>query len=219
MNKLLSVIAGLFIVGAANAAPVEISSYSWDGDVATVGINAILTNHGLTDYVQVDVETFFGQFADAIIIEEIAANSNINSFGWYEVGTPDVLHEIFPGPATLGDKVTVALSNSPIGFYLDPKNGVPNGTATFYSEQSLNPNALGQVAVFQSNSNAKDFVLAWEDLSLVNGRSHSYDPNISDGDFNDFVVKVNVPEPATLGLLGLSLLSLSGFSMIRRRRR
>ena len=218
MNKLLSIVAGLFIVGAANADMVEISDFTWDGSMAQYGLSSIMAANGLSDYTQVDIETFLGQYADCMIIEEVAGNADINSFGWYEVGNIDNTFEIFPGPANPGDRVVVSLPSAEIGFYLNPKNNNLNGDAIFYSQSSLN-NGIGQVAVFQSNTNSREFVLAWEDLSLVNGTSELYNANMSDGDFNDFIVKVSVPEPATLGFLGLSLLSLSGLSMIRRKRR
>jgi hypothetical protein len=218
LNKLLSFVVGLFVVGAASADMVTISDFTWDGSMEEYGLNSILERNGLTDYTQVDVETFWGQYADCLIIEEVASNEDINSFGWYEVGNIDNTYEIFPGPASNGARVTVALPSSDVGFYLDPANNELNGDAIFYSQSSLN-GGIGQVAVFQNNTNQKEFVLAWEDLSMVNGTSSSYGANVSDGDFNDFIVKASVPEPATLGLLGLSLLSLSGLSFFKRKRR
>ena len=219
MNKLFGAVAGLlFVVGITSATPVAISSYTWDGDMATNSLAAIMANNGLTDYSQVDIETFLGQFADCMVIEEIASNKDINSFGFYEVGNIAAKTEIFPGPASAGAHVVVALPATDIGFYLNPKDNALNGTDIFYSQSSLN-SGIGQVAVFQSNTSPKDFVLGWEDLSMKNGASSTYGELVSDGDFNDFVVKVSVPEPMTLSFLGLSLLSLSGISLIRRKRK
>lgn len=226
MNKLLSVIAGLFLVGAANAGMVSISSYSWDGPIATNSLTAICQSNGInlvSDYTQVDVETFYGTNASSMIIQEVAGNKDKNVFGWYDVSTPTVLNQIFPGPAGAGATKDVSFAPSThVGFYLDPDNNALNGNAIFYSQASLNPGQAGQVAIFQSKTNSSDFVFGWEDLSLKNGTSATYqDPSPTsktDGDFNDMILKVKVPEPATLSLIGLSLLSLSGLSLIRRRR-
>ena len=45
----------------------------------------------------VGVETWTGWGATSIILEEVAGNRNINTFGWYEVGNHTTLNEIFSG--------------------------------------------------------------------------------------------------------------------------
>lgn len=228
MKKILSVVAGVFITVAANADMVTVySDSSWDGPGNT--INDIFSRNGLNfgDYSQVDVETWITQNAGCLIIEEVAGNRNFNAFGWYDVSDPITLHQIFPGAETPGAIETVVFSatdNVEVGFYLEPFPNALNGASIFYSQQGLN-GGIGQLAVFQNTSSPREYILAWEDLSMRNGSSsvppvgwvYNADTK-ADGDFNDFVVKVTVPEPATLGFLGLSILSLSGLSFFRRKR-
>jgi len=216
MNKLLSVVVSLFIVGAVSAAPVTISSYTWD--TPSDFLPDVLLRNGIdiSDYTQIDVETWFARNADNWIIEEVAANANINSFGYYKAGDVNSKVQIFPGSASGGAFASVAISDpnpTEIGFYLDVA-----GNDIFFTEASLH-GGLGQVAVFGNDSNQKEFILAWEDLSIANGIAKNYTKGLSDADYNDFIVKVRVPEPATLSFIGLSLLSLSGLSFLRRKQK
>lgn len=220
MNKMLSLVAGLFFVGAVSADMVTISGYTWDTPQDMYTLNAIFERSGMNfaDYSQVDVETWLAYTADCWILEEVAANENINSFGYYDVNTM-TRTQLFPGSSSDGDYKSVVISNTDpknIGFYLDAKNEGVNQNI-FYTQDALN-GGIGQVAVFQNNNNTKEFVLAWEDISMASGVKEKYTQGYSDGDFNDFVVKARVPEPATLSLIGLSLLSLSGLSFFRRKR-
>lgn len=232
MNKLFNLAVGLLVVGAANADPIlghsEISDFSWDspsgttsanfdpfGNYATFGLHTIIN---LSDYSIVDVETFVAKNSASAIIKEIAGNANLNSFGWYEVGGTKT-EEIFNGAASAGaSKISYFGSASEVGFYLaTPKDGV------FYTEKSKNPDLNQQVIIFQSNTEENEFILAWEDLDRTKLLSPDMYSNVltkQDSDFNDFVVKVrfDVPEPATLSFIGLSLLSLSGLSFVRRKR-
>lgn len=220
MNKVLSVIAGLLIVGSAVADDVVIySENSWDTD----GSPLVETIIDFTQYSQLqDVETWFAQNAESWIIEEVAGKEDINAFGWYVatdgVTAPTALNEIFPGLAGNGAYKSVVIDPpTDIGFY------IKSGNEVFYTQSGLNAKNAGQdhihqVAVFQNNTNSREFILAWEDISMKNGVTSKYNTTQSDGDFNDLVVRVRVPEPATLGFIGLSLLSLSGISLIRRRK-
>lgn len=218
MNKLLSVVASLAVVGTVSAAPVTISDFTWDDDPEDLLQNVLARNGiDINNYTLKDnIETWVAQTADNWIIEEVAMNAGINSFGYYKAGDVSSKVEIFPGSATGGDFASVLISaDNPveIGFYLDVK-----GSPVFYSEAFLH-GGDGQVAVFQNDDNAKEFVLAWEDLSIANGITREVNSSFSDADYNDFIVKVRVPEPATLSLLGLSLLSISGLSFFRRKQR
>lgn len=228
MNKLLSLAATLFVVGAASAAPVvqaDISDFTWDGDYATKSLETILTTKVDADfyinYQIVAFETFIAENANCMMIEEIAGNAKNNTFGWYDVNNDAVLNEIFPGSATdPASKFVVFAPATEVGFYLDPQGFQP-GVGIFRSESGKNLGGAGQVAVYQSISDENEYILAWEDLTRSNLDNEYRDPALyTDSDFNDMVVRVNVnvPEPATLGFIGLSLLSLSGLSFFRRKR-
>ncbi len=100
-------------------------------------------------------------------------------------------------------------SFDPFTFYLDTP---PWDGNTWYSKKSLNgPNQKDHLLTFRNKTDPLDFLLFWEDLDL------------GDADYNDFIVRVNltsggpqsVPEPASLGLIGLGLL---GLGLARRRR-
>ncbi len=107
-------------------------------------------------------------------------------------------------------------ADSIFGFYLlaDAFNGTPKGS--FYSINALNSdNAFNRVTDhFVMLEASTGLIVAVEDLN--------YDKNtykLGDQDYNDVVFRVNttnkvVPEPASLGLLGLGSLMLLG----RRRR-
>ena len=118
---------------------------------------------------------------------------------------------------------SAALNASNFGFYLT------SGQNTFYSQADLNSDAAADgttdhLVTFQGDNTEmmdpdgdgfygqftdNNFILAWEDLALNN----------SDRDYSDMVVMVEsfipVPEPGTLGVLGLGLL---GFGLARRKR-
>jgi len=72
---------------------------------------------------------------------------------------------------------------------------------TFYSQNSLNEGNK-QLLVFKIEELANTYILAWEDLDVTKW--------YSDGDFQDMIVrvKINVPEPSTLGLFGIGALAL-----------
>lgn len=219
-KKLLSFVSVLMVTGAASAAIVEseISTFSWDGDMATYGLFNVLNANvaDFSDFEMVDLETFKAAQADIWLIKEIAGNKDYNTFGWYDVADPTDLKAIFPGTENApSNKSVVFYPITEVGFYLETTDN------TFYTQNSLNLGGKGQVAVFKKK-NSKDFILAWEDITRTKqDNSESKDIRFyGDSDFNDMIVRiqVGVPEPATLGLLGLSLLSLSGISLIRRKR-
>lgn len=180
----------------------------------------------------------------ATFIVEIAGNASINTFGIYSGNTLIQLFNGAASTAdkasfTVSDTGAVnvvfyddglvsgftnygagTLAGNLFGFYLWAAEGI------FYSESSRNADGADQMVAFRGNGvdqiklpgapagtwGSSSYILAWEDILYGN----------SDKDFNDLVVyvesvnPVRVPEPATLGLLGLGLV---GVGFLRGRRR
>jgi hypothetical protein len=179
-----------------------------------------------------------GSFSKIVI--EIAGNANLNSFGIYNPNNTSQRLQIFAGADSSSASRTIEylgggqfqvygsdvptttanLGGASFGFYLANENGAPE----FFSDPEGNRGATQMVA-FQGDGQSKvdfygagsatwltnEWVLAWEDQAYAN----------SDKDFNDFVVLVEsvhpVPEPMTLGLMGLGLIAV-GFGSRRRRK-
>lgn len=178
------------------------------------------------------------------IVMELAGNANGNTFGIFDPTNPGTTLQLFTGPATTG--YTATLYNDGNGKFtanqLDPSHHVVNSynatfgagntfgyyletpTGTFFfSDPSLNGGHPQMVAFAGNGStsitfaghtgrfNPGEYLLAWEDTSLAS----------SDRDYNDFVVLVEsvhpVPEPAALGMFGLGVLLIGGFTVLRRR--
>jgi hypothetical protein len=173
------------------------SGSSGDGDINTYGIVNILTVNGIDNVTQIEKETWHARNGESWMIEEIAGNSSINIFGYYDLDDSNIGYEVFKGqindgktggpdsntnpplsqpgiPITFGDKPTN------FGFYV-----ASNGSYTnlLFSEVDSNPGARPQVAVFQYDNDPHSFILAWEDYWLATG---------SDADYNDMVVKVTL---------------------------
>jgi hypothetical protein len=111
------------------------------------------------------------------------------------------------GTANNGTFFSAAGMNEPTGNPLYYPDGAPHMVA--YQGDSTNTLKVGNTTGLFLNN---EYLLAWEDLPFAS----------SDLDYNDFVVLVesvhSVPEPAALGMFGLGVLLLGGFTVLRRRR-
>lgn len=129
------------------------------------------------------------------ILTEIASQADNNVFGWFELsGGIPVLNPLFLGPDSAGATVQFAPA-SPFGFYL-----ISQGD-TFYSvaSESTSDTGFQHFAVMTQSPGSSTIFLGVEDSIS----------SASDRDFNDFVVQITVPEPATLVLLLVALGTVS----------
>ena len=194
---------------------------SWDGSDENVG--NYLTNTGgfvgssegpgAIDYWgisgSVDPSFYFksGSSAyNAVIKFEIAGCKNYNTFGWYEVDS-GIRHELFNGITGPGSMSSFSPGED-YGLYLISKENI-----VFYTQSELNRDldtnslidtSVQHFAVFRDTIDYS-FWIGVEDLLSGSGYN-------TDLDYNDFGAKINsVPEPATMLLLGSSLIALAGY--------
>jgi hypothetical protein len=133
--------------------------------------------------------------SNAALKIEIAGNAGINSFGWYELGSPSTSHVIFSGGNVAGNTFDFT-PTAQYGFWFTGATG--NGTYYTQSEYSVTDKNIQHFAVFQQLPST--YWLGMEDLNYSG----------SDKDFQDMVVKVSpVPDGGvTLMLLGGALVGL-----------
>ena len=180
----------------------------------------------------------------ANILLQIAGNAGTDTFGIFDPTDPSKMFPIFTNGQN-GQQTTLTVwlnggyslngalpqitfgTTNLFGYYLI------SGGNTYYSLPSLNeaggslyPDGTPHMVAYQGNGSnlvalnnhpgglwdSSEYILAWEDLPF----------GASDLDYNDFIVEVEsvhpVPEPAVLGMFGLGVLLLGGFTVLRRRR-
>lgn len=180
------------------------------------------------------------------LIVELAGYADSNKFGLYDLLNPGTTIELFSGNRDAGDRALVAFfdTGSVYSFTLDSSMGMTamNNTSfgskefgfyldtpagTWYSQEKLNSDGADHMVAYRGNDSdllllpgaqpglwaSNEYILGWEDLPVT---ADNYDY-----DFQDFVVMVEsvvgVPEPAILGLLGITLLSFGIASGHRRK--
>jgi hypothetical protein len=150
---------------------------------------------------------------------EIAGNSNINEFGWYDITDPSVQHPLFLGPDSAPATNTFSPSEQ-YGFYLKAP-----GEGTFYTQSSLNSDPSDRThqhfVIFQESATpeAEIYWIGIEDLSIsaLGGREGCV------GDYNDMLLRLSVlspsntiPEPSTAALVFAGAMLMMALNRRRR---
>ncbi len=146
--------------------------------------NAVTAETGIQSWnipVGTNSVTLSGKYVKAISV-------NTQVFGYYFDGNITTFTSIFDNTVlSTGSAfapVTInTTGHTKIGFAIDTK---PNSPAKYGTEKSVNTDSKDHAVVYVNPTNAKGYVIAFEDLPLTNV------PTSSDADYQDMIVEVNV---------------------------
>lgn len=163
-----------------------------------------------------------------IITDEKSLGAGYDVFGYYVVpasGSPTLVPLFSTLSATVGSTAPLDLaSGTNYGFYIENIKGGGTGSETdytWYMNSGLNnvslvsggtpllgPDSLQHFAIFQTSNG---YIIGDVDGDGCTGNPTCVPPN--QFDYNDFVINLSpaTPEPATAGLMAISLLLLGGF--------
>ena len=117
----------------------------------------------------------------------ITADRNQESYGWYDVSNPTVLHTLY---SPSGITTTSYVPTGNYGFYFQ------DGAKTYYSQSSIAGSADSGNQHFAIFERGSTYYIGMEDLAR----------NVGDNDYNDLIVEVSTPtsatpEPSSIGML------------------
>jgi hypothetical protein len=156
----------------------------------------------------------------AVMKIEISGLSHVNAFGYYDIYSDHIVrHELFAGSANAPQTAFFSSETGKYGLYFQTQIG--ENKYWYYTEASRGDDNTSQhFAVFQESAvlGSEKYWLGMEDLYIDDpGNTKNGGYGASDRDYQDMIVTLEaVPEPASIFLLGTSMLLGVGF--IRRRR-
>ena len=153
-----------------------------------------------------------GALYDFTMLGEFTDDWDVNEIGWYEVGSPQTRHTIFGASAAVGSTAQAFIPTN-FGFYYLNTSG--NGEI-FYTQSAFNTQGATkqQFAAFQHG----DYTIMGVEDIFSNTLTRGWQPGTADYDYNDVMFgfrAAQVPEPATLLLVGMGL---AGIAVQRRRK-